>query len=328
MTTRAPRSPSAVHAAPSDPPTTTSTFTAAEISSNRRNRHSSATASQPSSSALHPTHTNVMSPHPPSPRQRPSLRPSPYPLPYPAAYPPFAPHVTPASQALSLDRPHRYVVCRTCSTIILVLRNLPTSVSITRHFSDATPVSATQTFRTPSNPGSLRPSIHKADALAWLRKPFSGLLSYNDSADQHSSRIPLACRTCHDPDFATLLLVFDVVQHPEEKPLRKVSADSIPDSHHEDAVRHGRGENGTGQYSCAYLTFRNWAVLFSDAYGREILAAAEAQGFWNFTPAPYAARSFRWRLFNLIPTPFFSICRLDWPLLGYICTLIDAYWID
>lgn len=282
-------------------PTAAPTTPGVTVRSSQRNQLYSSSANNPQSSlsAFHHSYIDALFPRPSSPALLSSLRPSLHPLPYPAAYPPYAPHVAPASQTLTSDRPHRYVVCRTCNTIILVLRNLPTSVRVIRHFSDATPVSASQTFSTPLPPksGTPHPSLHKADALAWLRKPLSGLLSYNNSADLHSSSIPLACRTCQDPSFATLLLVFDIVHHrdQQQRQLKQHTAShAILDSHQDEGgANHELGEERNGRYSCAYLTFRKWAVSFSDAYGREILAAAEAQGFWNFTPAPYAARPFK-----------------------------------
>lgn len=179
-----------------------------------------------------------------------------YPLPYPVAYPPCAPVTQPSSQLWSAERPHRYVVCRSCNTILVCLGNLPTMVRVTRHFTDDTPVSMTQTFIVPSGI-----PLHHADALAWLRRPFSGLYSYDAAKDKHQSLIKLACRACLQ-SIATLLVIF------------RVAIPTLPNVPH----------------CCVHLSFRNWTVSLSDAYGREISAAAEAQGFWNITPAPYAAR--------------------------------------
>lgn len=186
-----------------------------------------------------------------------------YPLPYPVAYPPEPPATLPPPQEWAPEQPHRYVVCRACNTILLSLQSLPSSIRLIRQFNDAVPLTACQTFRTPDN---VRVQ-HSAD-LAWIRRAFSGLYSHredNDNANdarRGQSFIPLACRGCRQVVANALLL------------LRVAGVAAAPDVPH----------------SCVHLSFRMWAISLSDAYGREITAAAEARGFWNVTPAPYAGR--------------------------------------
>lgn len=190
-------------------------------------------------------------------------RPSFYPMPYPLSYPPSLPSTRPASQSWSHERPHRYVVCRWCDTILLCLGNLPTSVLITRHFTDDIPASMSQIFEAPDD----RTKIHHADALMWLRRPFAGLFRYDASADTTQSTIPLACRACGRP-CATLVVIFIVG----------------------DAASEENNQTSTSSKSCVRVMFKPWSISLSDAYGREISAAAEANGFWNHTPAPFAGR--------------------------------------
>lgn len=196
-----------------------------------------------------------------------------YPLPYPASYPPAPLPQPPACQPWTPDRPHRYVVCRHCNTILITLINLPATVSVTRHFSDDVPAALSQTFVTPHR----RNRIHQADALMWIRRSFSGLYSYRPKkSDTSYSDIPLACRACQQPVAKLLLLFtvaddFDAGSTSTPSKLRAIMDARVPHSH-------------------AKLSFLSAAVSLSDAYGRHISAAAEARGFWSVTPAPYAGR--------------------------------------
>lgn len=228
----------------------------------------------------------------PHPSDRHYQRPTPsfYPMPYPLSYPPSLPAIPPASQSWSLDRPHRYVVCRICDTILLCLTNLPTTVHITRHFTDDIPVSISQVFLCPPNPTK----VHHADALMWLRRPFAGLFRYDASRDKAQSAIPMACRGCGTPA-ATLIVTFDIAdaEHAINEERRKAPHISKNQHQHSSNNGNGNGKNGgNAKKSCVRLKFKAWAVFLSDAYGREISAAAEANGFWNHTPAPFAGRPF------------------------------------
>lgn len=232
----------------------------------------------------------------------PSTRPAPanndYPLPYPPSYPPVRPPgPPPPARRWTPDLPHRYAVCRHCSTILLVLPTLPPGADILRHFSDDIPLSVIQTVPAipivrngdhrhkdkPDSPdevtpvvdvrkakksvsffkASADPPVHLSAALSWLRRPFVGLLSYDSSSDVDQSMISLSCRNCRSPT-ATLLLTY--------------------------GAREDGQEEGN---SCARLSFGKWTVLLADAYGREIEAAPEILGFWASTPAPFAARPWR-----------------------------------
>lgn len=192
--------------------------------------------------------------------------PSFYPMPYPLSYPPCLPATRPASQRWSAERPHRYVVCRNCDTILLCLTNLPTSVQVTRHFSEETPLSVSQTFDRTQSRG--KDKLHHSNALMWLRRPFSGLFRYDSSADTNQSVIPLACRAC-SRQTVILTLTFSV-----------------------DGDDPDNDVGSTTRKSSASLAFIPRTISLSDAYGREISAAAEANGFWNHTPSPFAGRPF------------------------------------
>lgn len=210
-----------------------------------------------------------------------------YPLPYPRAYPPTrGPGPPPPARRWTPDLPHRYTVCRNCSTILIVLPALPPGTTVLRHFIDENPISIFQIVpavqppptddhgeqhasavevskakKTDSFAGSTTdPPVHLSPALSWLRHPFVGFLSYDASNDTEQSVIPLSCRNCRQP-LASLLLVYGSQRRDHD-----------------------------GQDNTARLSFTKWAVSLVDAYGREIEAAPELLGFWKSTPAPFAAR--------------------------------------
>lgn len=210
-----------------------------------------------------------------------------YPLPYPPAYPPIrGPGPPPPARRWTPDLPHRYAVCRNCSTILIVLPAIPPGATVLRHFTDENPLSIVQlvpavqpeptsnhivrrdstdnTNKTKNNVSFVNsatdPGVHMSPALAWLRHPFVGFLSYDASNDTDQSVIPLACRNCRQ-SLASLLLLYG-------------------------SRRHDRDE----QENMARLSFTKWAISLADAYGREIEATPELLGFWKSTPAPFAAR--------------------------------------
>lgn len=192
------------------------------------------------------------------------VTPTPYPLPYPAAYPPAPPVTPPAPQTWTPRCAHRHAVCRVCNTILLALSTVPDTVRLTRYFTDDMPLSATQTLRTPppqSNRGRRADDVTSCAALSWLHASFAGLRGHRGTLPLRTN-IPLSCRAC-GCHVASLALLSPVV---------------MP------------GDAGEGEHSCVQLSFAPWAVSLSDAYGREISAAAEACGFWNVTPPPYAGR--------------------------------------
>lgn len=136
--------------------------------------------------------------------------------------------------------------------------------------------------------------MHHADALMWLRRPFAGLFRYDASGDKGQSAIPMACRGCGTPA-ATLIVTFDIADAEQSISEERRKASHIIINQREHSRHNGIGNcknSGNAKKSCVRLKFKAWAVSLSDAYGREISAAAEANGFWNHTPAPFAGRPF------------------------------------